>query len=376
MKVLNSKGKIYYGMHFYPGVAEYTEPGRDPYRIFLNENTIRNMDPSFAGRPVFVEHVEEVEEDPDELRKDADGWVIESFFNAADGKHWVKFISITDRCERAIQSGMKLSNAYVPQSFSEGGLWNGVQYSKEVIAAEYEHLAIVSNPRYEESIILTPEEFKRYNEGMVTELKRLSNSKDHQKGDSKMKLNLFKRAKVENSADLENMSVVLPKSGKEMTLTELVTEHDKIVNMHGYANDEHMVKVGENEMSVKDLVGKHMEACNALDEMKKNAEMGESELAEKKQPVEVEGDLHNEDEAMENEEDDEEDKKENEDEEEKKDDKAEKKQNALELDKKKKLAKEKADRLRNARETAELEEVATVDLAEDQVKRGQQRYGS
>ena len=34
MPYKNSKGKIFYGMHFYPGVAEYQEPGGEPYRVF------------------------------------------------------------------------------------------------------------------------------------------------------------------------------------------------------------------------------------------------------------------------------------------------------------------------------------------------------
>ena len=151
-----SKGTIWYGIHFYPGVAEYAEPNEKPFRVFLNEDTLRSMDASFAGRPVFVMHVDGVEDDLDVLRGEADGWVIESFYNAADGKHWCKFIVCSDRGEQAIQRGMKLSNCYLPRQYGQGGLWNGVSYDKEVKGGEYEHLAIVPNPRYEESVILSP----------------------------------------------------------------------------------------------------------------------------------------------------------------------------------------------------------------------------
>src|ERR1019366_6532201 len=71
-----AKGTVWYGMHFYPGVAEYRDsPKAEPYRVFLNENTIRNMGPSFAGCPVFVEHVDGVTADVDALRSDMDGLV-------------------------------------------------------------------------------------------------------------------------------------------------------------------------------------------------------------------------------------------------------------------------------------------------------------
>ena len=156
----NSKGTIFYGMHFCPGVAEYSEPGKETYRIFLNEDTIRSMNPSFAGKPVFVDHVDEVDPNVDKLRSEADGWVIESFYNPADGKTWAKFIVVSDRGFRAIKNGFRLSNAYIPTSYGEAGMWNGVEYQKEILAGEYEHLAIVQNPRYEESVILTPENLK------------------------------------------------------------------------------------------------------------------------------------------------------------------------------------------------------------------------
>lgn len=337
-------------MHFYPGVAEYQEAGKDPFRVFLNEKTIRSMDPTFAGKPVFVEHVDGVAHSIDEVRKEADGWVIESFFNAADGKHWVKFIVVSERGAQAVLSGMRLSNAYHPQNFKEGGLWNGVSYDKEISGAIYEHLALVGNPRYDESVIMTPEEFKVYNDDHQVELKRLANSKD-QKGENKMGLNFFKRSKIDNAVDMESTVVQLPKSKKEMTIVELVNAHDAIVNMHGYASDDHMVKVGENEMSVKDLVKKHMDQCNEMDSMKKNAE-GETLEEDEKDVGERGGDVNmNED-------------KEDEDKEEKKE-KEEAKKNAI-------AAKAKA--LKNAAPKLSNSSAPKIDLPEDKLARGRELF--
>lgn len=362
----NSKGQIYYGMHFYPGVAQYDRPGAEPERVYINESTIRKMNPSFAGRPIYVEHVEGVEGKVDDLREEADGWVVESFFNAADGKTWVKFICVSEKAFKAIQNGFKLSNAYLPQLSGTGGLWNGVDYMAEVIGGEYEHLAIVRNPRYEESVIMTPDQFKAYNESNTSELKRLANSKENT-----MKLNLFKKTKVENSLDLESTSVVLPKSGKEMTLVQLVNEMDVIQNMHGYANGDHLAKVGEEEMSVNDLVKKHMDLCNEMSELKKNKEGEDTEVALDKKPMDVEGDLKNDDDMMENEED-------------KKDD--EKKENAEE-DKDKKENEEddkKKDKKENSKNFEALKNAhlkvndftPVIELSHTKLARGKARYGS
>lgn len=387
MRFMNSKGTVFYGMHFYPGVAEYAEPGKDPYRVFLNEDTIRSMGPSFAGRPVFVMHVDGVDDKVDDLRKDADGWVIESFYNQADGKHWVKFLVVSEKGERAIRNGMKLSNCYAPKGpFGQGGLWNGVQYAKEIKGGEYEHLAIVPNPRYEESVILTPEQFKKHNEDKIGELKRLANDKESKP----MKLNLFKRTKVENSTDMDGVEVLLEKSGKVLTITQLVKEADeRYSNSPMAAHPEHLVDMGEgSKMTVNDLVAKHKSMCSELEDLKKKgAEKTDDDVendddsfdkADDSTPIagtnQNKEDKDDKDDKKENEDDkDKDDKKENE------EDKAEKKKNELEearLQKEKdKKAKEKADKLRNAHLNA-TEEVARVELSEDRVARGKARYGS
>lgn len=363
--IQNSQGKVYYGVHFYPGVAEYHPQGKEPYRVFLNEDTIRSMDPSFAGKPIFVEHVDEVDSNLDELRKEADGWVIESFFNAADGKHWVKFIITSELGLRAVQRGMRLSNAYFPTQEIQGGLWNGVSYAKEIVAGEFQHLAIVSNPRYEESVIMTPDEFKLYNEKNKLELQKISNSKE--KGTA-MKLNFFKKQKVENAIDPE-LQVVLPKSGVEVTINQLINEADeKAADKNaGLADMSHKVKMHDGSyMNVGDLLEKHKAMCDELESLKKPKEDSVEEgleLKEKSVDVESSPKKESNDDAMM------EDSKKNlmpaeEDKEMK--------------DAKKKNAMEKAEKLRFADQIATFENSAApvIMLSEDRLARGKALYGS
>jgi DNA repair exonuclease SbcCD ATPase subunit len=275
MKVKNSKGSIWYGLHMLPGVAEYREPKKDPFRIFLNEDTIRAMDASFAGKPVFVKHVDEVDQNLDTLRAEADGWVVESFFNSADGRHWAKFIVCSEKGEKAISSGYRLSNCYIPKSFGSGGLWNGVSYEKEVTGGEYEHLALVPDPRYEESIVLTPEQFKAYNEAKRIEVERISNTK----GENIMALNFFRRQKVENSFDIESTMVQLPRSKREVTLAQVINEMDEheAEKHKAMAHPEHHVQIGDEKMTVNELVEKH----KALQDAHKALNAEHEELKEK-----------------------------------------------------------------------------------------------
>lgn len=344
---LNSKGQIYYGLHFYSGVAEYAEPDKKPYRVYLNEDTLRKMDSSFAGRPVYVMHRDDVKADINELRKEADGWVIESFFNQADGKHWCKFIITSKEGERAVKNGMRLSNAYFPTSTTRGGTWNGVSYEKQILNGEYEHLALVPNPRYEESVIMTPEQFKKYNEDNQIELKKVANTK----GDT---MQLFKREKVENSDELISMHVAL-KNGREVTISQLVKEANEAEEAKAkprLVNSSDLVEVDGEKLVVSDLV----EELTTLRNAKKcNEEEEEKKKKENKDEDKKENEEMKEEEVFENEEDEDEKKK-----------KAEnKKKNA---------------KLANAPEAfaaaQAAAEVKTILLPSDKVAIGKSRYGS
>lgn len=372
MKIENAsiKPQRYYGLHMVEGVAEYRDPGKDPYRILINENTIKSMDETFNGCPVYVHHVDGV--DYSNFQQEADGVVVKSFYNKSDGKHWAEFIVFTDRAEEAIKmKKWKLSNAYIPKQQISGGQWHGVDYQKEVVQGEYEHLAIVPDPRYAESIILTPEEFKTYNNEKEIELTRLANSK------GASMLSFFKKTKIENSQDLEAMSVTLPKSKVEKTISQLISETDemlanpKLSNAY-VCNGDERVKVGDKEMSVNDLVTKHLELSADSDPMHENSEESDKDESEKKkkdmmlEEGEKKNDSDMDDEAMDNEKDkkDMEDCKSNESDDEKKKE-----------EDKKKNAKENFEKIKNAQAIA-AKSAPKFELSEDKVARGQSRYGS
>lgn len=361
-------------MHFYPGVAEYQDEKQGSYRVFLNENTLRDMDPSFAGCPVYaVTHVNGVPPSLDELRKEADGWVIESFFNAADGKHWVKFIVVSERGRDAVKRGMRLSNAYIPQGFAQGGLWNGVEYAKEVTGGKFEHLAIVPNPRYQESVVLTPEEFKAYNAEKLSELSRIANSNDRTvKENSGMAFGIFKKQKVENSKDLEGMIIELPKSKREIPLEMLVKNADEMAMAEGQkrkCNGDDMVDVDGSEMSLNDLLGLHRKNSEELAALKKEKENAAAP-SEEEEPVENEDDEEAKKKALELAE----------------SEAAKKKENAMAEAEAKKAAeaKKKAEdekkknfeTLKNAHLRSGAEEVHVVQTMSDRAAEGRRRYGS
>lgn len=284
MKVKNAtqKPRIYYGLHMVEGVAEYPEhkssDGR-PLRILVLENALKEMNPTFAGCPVYVRHVDKV--DLEDIQE-ADGFVVESFFNRADGKHWAKFIITSDAAHEAIRSGWKLSNAYTIKDFKGGGEWHAVPYSKEVARAEYGHLAIVPNPRYEESEILTPEEFKAYNSQKETELRALQNAKEI--SPMKSMFNWFNKKAAENGVEIESAVVTLS-DGSERTVKDLVNAAEAAIKKSDddkgdeplMANMEHKVKCGDEMISVNDLTARYNALKAEKDEMEKNKKNAEDE---------------------------------------------------------------------------------------------------
>lgn len=353
--------QVYYGLHMVEGVAHYMPPGEEEYTIFVGEKAIKEMNGSFVGRPVYVNHVDDV--DLENIQEEADGYVVEAFFNKYDGKNWVKFIVVSDEGHEAILNGWRLSNTYIVKGYGVGGKWHGVEYSKEVIEAEYEHLAIVQKPRYDESIILSPDEFQKYNQERKEDIERLENSIEPKinKGEKTVsKFNLFKRTKVENQADLnlEELMVVLPNSKKEVSFDKMVNMADKYDKE---MNGDSTVEVGDEKMTVNELKEKYMSMCKKKneedeDEKKKNEE-DKAELMknmsdedkEKCKNMDTEGVAS----FM---------KKNEEDAEKEKEDKT---KNSL----------ENFDKINNAEKNAQIK-TKTVDLSTDKLQRGVDRYGS
>lgn len=167
--------KKYYARHIKEGLVHYFENGKDTLYLVKNE-ALQKMNKSFEGCPVYVRHVDSV--DMENLRETADGYVIKSFYNEFDGAWWTEMLIVSDKGHEAIKKGWAVSNCYSPTEYGSGGVYHDIDYQKEVKNGVYEHLAIVPNPRYEEAVIMTPEDFKEFNEGKKQEIEKLKNSKE------------------------------------------------------------------------------------------------------------------------------------------------------------------------------------------------------
>ena len=255
--------EMYYCRHMLSGVAKYNlENGGEEF-IFVDTPTIKKMMPSFIGKPVYVYHQNVDLENID----NADGYVTESFYNELDGWAWCKFIIKTDAGHKAIKDGWSVSNSYLPIQWNEKGTHLSVDFDREITEAQFQHLAIVPDPRYEKAKIFSCEEFKQYQEEHKQQLNALQNNK----GVKKM-LNIFKRTKVENIADAKEGDIIELENG----LTAIIS-NAKMKNDDSKKNDDEKFDL---KTLINDAVESYMKKHN-----KKNTSQEESEDRETEEEI-------------------------------------------------------------------------------------------
>jgi len=253
--------KRFFVLHMVEGMTGKNEPPAE--KILVKEEAARRMDPTFEGKPVVFRDEHMTDEEYESLVKStaqgafSDGIVNKSFFNEADGKHWAEILVWSPAGIAACENKrFAVSNAYTVTNEAGPGSWHDLEYNVEVVDGEYEHLLITDKPRYGESKILTPEEFKAYNEGLKRELAAVTNTS---KGVSKM-FEFFTRKNAENID--ENMDVKLPKTGKIVNLSKIINAWDeKLKNEESgeiFAHPDHKVKLANGEVcNVGELIEKH-----------------------------------------------------------------------------------------------------------------------
>ena len=229
--------KVFFARHIGEGVVSYknTDGGEDIF--FIGNDTLKKMNASFTGKPVYIQH----QEVPlSQMKERAVGYVVESFYLPEDGKQWLKMLITDDEAFEAIQNGWKVSNAYNVKDLGAGGVWHNIPYKREILDGEYEHLALVADPRYEEAVIMTPEDFKSYKEAKKKEIDAMSldNSKKavikksvENNKERKTMFQFFTKKKVENmdGVALQDVEVQL-KNGSSMKIGDIVKAVEENLN--------------------------------------------------------------------------------------------------------------------------------------------------
>lgn len=257
--------KFYYARHMQPGLAGYKNE-----TLKVDAGAIKAMAASMAGKPIYINHRNV---DLSTVKADASGFVAESFWNDLDGWLWAKMLLIDDDAKACAESGrFGVSNAYVPRDWTGSGLENNIPYTRAITAADFTHLAIVEDPRYEQAKIFTPEAFRKYQGEKRQQMVELQNSKEK----DKLMPNPFKFLKTETkqveATEVDNDTVLQVTNDKGETFTHKIADMIAAVLNAGKTkkneseddkeklNEASKVKVGDEEMTVGELMNRFTKA--------------------------------------------------------------------------------------------------------------------
>lgn len=208
----------------------------------LPKPTIDTMLNSFIGRPVVIYHKDVTADNCNDF---AVGYVINSFFEPSTGKYKVQFLITKDEAHDRIKEGFELSCAYTIKQTGGSGTWHALPYDFEIKGGEFTHLALVPNPRYENSTI-DPMAFPM-----------LVNSKGEAflqptKEESIMKFKWFGK-KEEKARNIENTFIDV--GGKKVSVKELAAAHVAHLKNQSPAHEDEGELGEESEVEVLNAAG-------------------------------------------------------------------------------------------------------------------------
>ena len=153
----STKGKHFKSRFIQPGLAGY--PGQFGNALIKKENLDRFVH-TLRNKPVTINHRDKITED------DKKGEVFNVWFNPEDGWYWCDGIITDDEAINLINSGWSVSCAYdFTKADNSGGTENNIPYDIEFLDGEFNHLALVDNPRYEGANIVFNSKVKNTFEG-------------------------------------------------------------------------------------------------------------------------------------------------------------------------------------------------------------------
>lgn len=136
-----TKGKHFKSRFIQPGLAGY--PGQFGNALIKKENLDRFVH-TLRNKPVTINHRDKITEE------DKKGEVFNVWFNPDDGWYWCDGIITDDEAINLINNGWSVSCAYdFTKADNSGGTENNIPYDIEFLDGEFNHLALVDNPRYE-----------------------------------------------------------------------------------------------------------------------------------------------------------------------------------------------------------------------------------
>lgn len=214
--------------------------------VLVKKEVLDRMAASIEGKPIVNWDHRTVS--PKDFGKGrAQGIIVgPALFNAADGWYHAKGLVWDEQTKRNIENGFSISCAYTVNEWGDGpGTYNKVPYEREVLNGAYTHIAVVSNPRYEEARI------------------ELLNSEG---GNTMSLLSFFKKDKPEEKIEFDAAKAVVSVDGKDVPLSELMNSFKAVEAAKEHRPGlEDVIDIDGKKVPVAELLNAH-KALNAAKE--------------------------------------------------------------------------------------------------------------
>lgn len=247
------------------GIVSYEDS--DAGIALLKKETIDKMAHTFIGKPVIIDHNTVT---PENIEKYAVGYVTRVSFCPEDGWFYADFIICDDEAKKCIdEDGYSVSCAYNVLDVASGGLWHDIKFDGEITEGCFTHLALVKQPRYEESKITK--------QLPVMLVNGKSAHYVNQTEESEM-FKIFKKKENEKQEDFSNLHVAI--NGKDVPVAEIIksfienkkNEKDEKKEEKRMAKDEDIVDINGNAYSIAELKAAYASKKNEKEEEKKEEE--------------------------------------------------------------------------------------------------------
>jgi len=258
--------KKHFAIFLIPGLCSYEGEGNGVW--LFQKAAIDNSIGSFIGKPVQIGHNE---------GSPAVGYVYVVKFDEYLGAYIADFFLLDEQAEGMVSSGDYFpSCGYTVEEQGEGGVYNELEYSLEVLKARFDHLAIVDSPRYSCGVFdfyntNTPNsedkpklELKAINSGgRMASKKKTANNESGTEEEKKDEAAQAENSSTEgettatNSTEGESVldKVVITPDG-EMPINELVEKYKKIVadNAKRIIDENESLDIDGKSVTVKEMI--------------------------------------------------------------------------------------------------------------------------
>lgn len=275
----NAIPKKYRAYYIEPGLCDYTAEGIG--RVLVQKPALDRIAPTYIGKPVVnFEHTDKEPEElfnltPEQIGEFADGVISDQGYDEKNGWYWMDFMAWDEETQANIENGYSVSCAYdVTEADTAGGSYHNMDYDEEVLDGVGLHLAIVSNPRYEDAYII-----KNSKPGGKAVAIFKVKKKGPDKGALKNQETEKKDDEMDNAEEMDMENAVVSYNGKDIPMKDIMAAYDEKMeemdNAGKAMNMEDKISYNGKEMTV----GEMMQAAGMMEE-RDNAESPLDEDAE------------------------------------------------------------------------------------------------